>query len=80
MFGKRSDTGGAALKPLPKAQADTPEPEAKVTPTKEIRPNTGRNEPSEEYYETKATIFNACLLYTSPSPRDATLSRMPSSA
>ena len=23
---------------------------------------------------------NACLLYTSPSPRDATLSRMPSSA
>ena len=25
-------------------------------------------------------IFHACLLYTSPSPRDATLSRMPSSA
>ena len=25
-------------------------------------------------------IFGACLLYTSPSPRDATLSRMPSSA
>ena len=24
--------------------------------------------------------WNACLLYTSPSPRDATLSRMPSSA
>ena len=24
--------------------------------------------------------FNICLLYTSPSPRDATLSRMPSSA
>ena len=24
--------------------------------------------------------FDACLLYTSPSPRDATLSRMPSSA
>ena len=39
---------------------------------------------------TKASIFDApvistnkkylCLLYTSPSPRDATLSRMPSSA
>ena len=35
----------------------------------------------------KKTIYNiirpcglACLLYTSPSPRDATLSRMPSSA
>ena len=25
-------------------------------------------------------IFHVCLLYTSPSPRDATLSRMPSSA
>ena len=26
------------------------------------------------------TVFLNCLLYTSPSPRDATLSRMPSSA
>ena len=26
------------------------------------------------------TYYNGCLLYTSPSPRDATLSRMPSSA
>ena len=26
------------------------------------------------------TMYNFCLLYTSPSPRDATLSRMPSSA
>ena len=25
-------------------------------------------------------VINPCLLYTSPSPRDATLSRMPSSA
>ena len=25
-------------------------------------------------------LFDTCLLYTSPSPRDATLSRMPSSA
>ena len=39
-----------------------------------------------EFYVTKpvnrekATIGNGCLLYTSPSPRDATLSRMPSSA
>ena len=29
---------------------------------------------------TKATKHKICLLYTSPSPRDATLSRMPSSA
>ena len=29
-----------------------------------------------DFYE----LFGDCLLYTSPSPRDATLSRMPSSA
>ena len=28
----------------------------------------------------KPTVTNFCLLYTSPSPRDATLSRLPSSA
>ena len=28
----------------------------------------------------KAQVHAGCLLYTSPSPRDATLSRMPSSA
>ena len=33
------------------------------------RPNAG-----------KSTLLNACLLYTSPSPRDRTRSRMPSSA
>ena len=27
-----------------------------------------------------SNLYGACLLYTSPSPRDATLSRMPSSA
>ena len=30
--------------------------------------------------EASPEIINDCLLYTSPSPRDATLSRMPSSA
>ena len=28
----------------------------------------------------RVVVFGGCLLYTSPSPRDATLSRMPSSA
>ena len=32
------------------------------------------------YLETMTEVYSACLLYTSPSPRDATLSRMPSSA
>ena len=36
----------------------------------EIEKKTGKNE---------SQVIN-CLLYTSPSPRDATLSRMPSSA
>ena len=30
--------------------------------------------------EARPTVTKFCLLYTSPSPRDATLSRMPSSA
>ena len=31
-------------------------------------------------YSCEAAVVGDCLLYTSPSPRDATLSRMPSSA
>ena len=34
----------------------------------------------EEEFETLFSTAKSCLLYTSPSPRDATLSRMPSSA
>ena len=30
--------------------------------------------------ESSAAVSNACLLYTSPSPRDGRISRMPSSA
>ena len=32
------------------------------------------------YFKSKEDIYWACLLYTSPSPRDGLLSRMPSSA
>ena len=40
-----------------------------------------KGEPSEQgQYYCSVGSKNACLLYTSPSPRDATLSRMPSSA
>ena len=34
----------------------------------------------QSYFSKMFFNFNPCLLYTSPSPRDATLSRMPSSA
>ena len=32
------------------------------------------------YFDTNENLNNACLLYTSPSPRDYAASRMPSSA
>ena len=34
----------------------------------------------EEAFNWLGSEYTSCLLYTSPSPRDATLSRMPSSA
>ena len=34
----------------------------------------------EVTYQLRVASAHRCLLYTSPSPRDATLSRMPSSA
>ena len=37
-------------------------------------------EPRELLIHVLRERLNICLLYTSPSPRDATLSRMPSSA
>ena len=46
--------------------------------------NAERNLAFESFFHTDCDIggpnFVTCLLYTSPSPRDATLSRMPSSA
>ena len=38
------------------------------------------NDMSESDINLIGSMFMCCLLYTSPSPRDATLSRMPSSA
>ena len=39
-----------------------------------------RNKQVGELEEEAKTLENTCLLYTSPSPRDGLLSRMPSSA
>ena len=36
--------------------------------------------PDEAFKLQHSDLFTGCLLYTSPSPRDATLARMPSSA
>ena len=35
---------------------------------------------TEKYYDLVGSLTYVCLLYTSPSPRDGLLSRMPSSA
>ena len=53
--------------------------EAKYTTVAVTDPSWKKNAFSEgtDVYQQS---FNTCLLYTSPSPRDATLSRMPSSA
>ena len=59
MFGKRAETGGPALKAPPTAEAEIPKPTASAAPQTVPRSTSSRNEPSEEYYETKATIFNA---------------------
>ena len=40
----------------------------------------GRNASYLQQFIRKGSPRKLCLLYTSPSPRDATLSRMPSSA
>ena len=42
--------------------------------------NLGLMRAVEGFDPEMGTRFSTCLLYTSPSPRDATLSRMPSSA
>ena len=61
--------------------------EPRLRPNAAERPFVVTDEPTEMIAEAKrsparraAVASTACLLYTSPSPRDATLSRMPSSA
>ena len=48
----------------------------------EIYGNAGQllADPENVVKEENYTVFETCLLYTSPSPRDRTRSRMPSSA
>ena len=59
-----------------KASIDTKEPHTRQGGK---RRNPKKEQMMEERYA-QIERDNRCLLYTSPSPRDATLSRMPSSA
>ena len=60
------------------AKEDLPKEEQYVSKTTGKRIKTIGNKWSD--FQIERYQVNACLLYTSPSPRDATLSRMPSSA
>ena len=59
-----------------------------ITDVKEIRPEEGKSAIAYEFLDAFTVtilrptedMFRDCLLYTSPSPRDRTRSRMPSSA
>ena len=48
---------------------------------KSMKKQYGKKKGEKIFYASKNKgVIKGCLLYTSPSPRDATLSRMPSSA
>ena len=51
-----------------------------MSSTKGVRTNTNRRGQAYTGHATYATQSTVCLLYTSPSPRDLSTSRMPSSA
>ena len=78
-----------------KKSAPTPKPTATPAPTATVTPAPVFDDPNVDLvygayqrgqYKTAFDLatnraqFNGCLLYTSPSPRDGLLSRMPSSA
>ena len=48
--------------------------------TELCHPSSSTNQSTQQRVREQHTQGRTCLLYTSPSPRDATLSRMPSSA
>ena len=64
------DTGG-------EAEVDTGMP---VDDGEEQHPDTGMDTGTDEEQPYETPSSPCCLLYTSPSPRDGLLSRMPSSA
>ena len=54
--------------------------EQKITDMQTLESNTKTTEESTNPISLNLPDFTTCLLYTSPSPRDGLLSRMPSSA
>ena len=55
-------------------------PDAEKTMAYIARVSNPKNQENEDYSKLLSYCIKNCLLYTSPSPRDRTRSRMPSSA
>ena len=76
-----------AMQHTPLLMANILDRGAKVAPNEEIVTATADGVRKQSYLETRNrshqlahALRDSCLLYTSPSPRDRTRSRMPSSA
>ena len=71
--------GGISLFPRVRTPCKAPSCEA-VVPAPIVRDEDKVTVIIMGFSPTRVANYRTCLLYTSPSPRDATLSRMPSSA
>ena len=69
-----------ALVALPERDVTAPNPAAVCKPKEELKPGKLTLEFTPREWLNWGHKFRNCLLYTSPSPRDGLLSRMPSSA
>ena len=63
-----------------KSEPDLDYAESRIEPQIPLPISTSNSEPDNAPTKTKSDYSFTCLLYTSPSPRDGLLSRMPSSA
>ena len=76
----RTDSTVAKHKGLTMFFLDMKSPGVDIRPIKQVNGQSGFNEVYFDDVRIPDSQRLGCLLYTSPSPRDATLSRMPSSA
>ena len=79
------EVAGNPVVDTPEEPETEPEPEPETEPEPDIPEDEDpKSDPDEDLEPCTSTDVkfseDTCLLYTSPSPRDATLSRMPSSA
>ena len=71
---------GDQAKVIENSEGDRTTPSVVAYSKEDDRVLVGQSAKRQAISNPENTLFAICLLYTSPSPRDATLSRMPSSA